>query len=65
MLKILAIFFIVLGIILRTSYKVSIKKENLTNKQRDDLEKSKHTGSTFIFAGISAFMLSYMFTLFK
>lgn len=65
MLKILSIFFIVLGIILKTSYKISMKKENLTNTQREDLKKSKHTGSTFIFAGISAFMLSYMFTVFK
>ena len=65
MLKILSIFFIVLGIILKTSYKISMKKENLTNTQREDLKKSEHTGSTFIFAGISAFMLSYMFTVFK
>lgn len=65
MLMILAIFFIVLGAILKVSYKNSIKNENLNNKQKQELEKSKHTGTSFIFAGISVFMLNFMFTIFK
>ncbi len=65
MLKILGLFFIILGITLNISYKNSMKKNNLSKKEKNELEKSKHNGNTFIFAGISALCLSFAFTIFK
>lgn len=65
MLKILGLFFIILGIALNMSYKNSIIKNNLNEKEKNELEKSKHNGNTFIFAGISALCLSFAFTIFK
>ncbi len=65
MLKVLGLFFIVLGITLNISHKNSIKKANLTKKEKKELEKYKHNGNTFIFAGISALCLSFAFTIFN
>ena len=58
MFKILGVFFIVLGFILKTYYTYSLKNtKNLSNKKKVELEKSKQSGTTFIFAGVSALVL--------
>ncbi|MGL5331211.1 MAG: hypothetical protein ACRDD7_18245 [Peptostreptococcaceae bacterium] len=66
MFKILAVFFIVLGIILTSSYKYSLKNsKNLNKNKRDELEKTKQNGSTFVFAGISVLFLDIALRFFK
>ncbi|MGL4910984.1 MAG: hypothetical protein ACRC3Y_01000 [Romboutsia sp.] len=58
MFKILGVFFIVLGFILKTYSTYTLKNnKKLNNKKKAELEKSNQSGTTFIFAGLSALVL--------
>ncbi|MCR8744131.1 hypothetical protein [Romboutsia lituseburensis] len=58
MLKILGVLFIVLGLILNTYSIYAFKNaKNLNKTKKEELDKLKKNGTTFIFAGVSALVL--------
>lgn len=62
MFKILGVFFIILGFILKTYPTYTLKNTKKLNtklnaKKKAELEKYNQSGITFIFAGLSALVL--------
>lgn len=58
MLKVLGVLFIILGLILNTYSIYTFKNtKNLNKTKKEELDKLKKSGTTFIFAGVSALVL--------